>query len=252
MPNASPRIAIMRGSENSSPSVNTRNTTPNSASDRREAVAGEIQRVGTEQHADGEVAEDRRQPQAAEQQTTRTDEASSISSCGRMGDPGAPPCRQSTWAMRRCEDGMLISRAMARELLEQVRTGDALTVRLNGTGVSRTSSPSRPPWRSFRRKARAGSSSTRGRWSRSISPAHGCCASGCRRCRARAAGSNSQANRRRNSRSSKKSPRSRPSSGGGAGAAEAWRDACRMGRPNFGAAAASRRAMRSASSAASP
>ena len=65
-PSTSQRMATRRGSENSSPSVNTRNTTPKSASSCVVSLsARERERVRTQQHADREIAEDRRQRQFA-------------------------------------------------------------------------------------------------------------------------------------------------------------------------------------------
>ena len=65
-PSTSPRMASKRGSENSSPSVNTRNATPKSASRRVVSLStDQRERVRAEQHADREVAEDRRQGELA-------------------------------------------------------------------------------------------------------------------------------------------------------------------------------------------
>ena len=59
-------MATRRGSENSSPSVNTRNTTPKSARSRVVSLStAKREGVRAQQHADREVAEDRRQCELA-------------------------------------------------------------------------------------------------------------------------------------------------------------------------------------------
>ena len=89
--NTSPRIAISRGSENSSPSVNSRNTTPNSASVCRGLVASSqpsacgperpCRRAGTRGSAAG--AERRRPTTTDERQPVRSSRTSSSTLCSR-------------------------------------------------------------------------------------------------------------------------------------------------------------------------
>ena len=82
-PNTSRFMASMRGSENSSPSVNSRKVTPSSASSC--VVAGvrhQPERMRPERHADDEVSEDGAAAAAAAAASRRTrDPASRIRTC---------------------------------------------------------------------------------------------------------------------------------------------------------------------------